>query len=543
MISPPFPRFLLLLLLLWAAIYLPGLGKAELKGEEGRRALPAIAMLETGEWIVPSLNGVPYLRKPPLLNWLIAGAIGVTGERSELAARLPSVLAVLLLALVLWRTSRRWMPEAQAQIAAIFWLTSIAIIEKGRLAEIEALYVALVGAAFAFWLREWMGRRRQFPLWTGPALFLGVAMLAKGPTHLLFFYGMVIPVLWRAGEVRRLFSPAHVLGLLVIGAIFAAWAIPYFRATAAENAGGVWLGQIGNVVAGGSRELKEWLPNFASAAANALPWGLLAVLFWNRRVIEALAAEDPRRAELVIATRWPLAIGFIGLMIIPGVLPRYTLPLLPWALILFALVFPQVSPGAVRLWRQTNRLGALLILIAACAAPWIIRPAAFDLREWTAVVYVFLVIPGMIFGLPCILRGRSPGPGVQISATAALASAAIAFYAIVILPRKNAEDRLRPVAMQIEALSDDAEPLYVIGRAYELLFFYVEQPLKFEKSVRKIPDNPKQILFRRESLKRVQARWPQAPEPTRLDIADKKEFFLLKLSPETEKNPSPKPRP
>ncbi len=44
----------MLVALIWAAIYLPALGSLEIKGEEGRRLLPAVAMLETGRWIVPS---------------------------------------------------------------------------------------------------------------------------------------------------------------------------------------------------------------------------------------------------------------------------------------------------------------------------------------------------------------------------------------------------------------------------------------------------------------------------------------------------------
>ena len=38
-----------IVVLCWAAIYLPGLGSLEIKGEEGRRILPAVTMLETGQ--------------------------------------------------------------------------------------------------------------------------------------------------------------------------------------------------------------------------------------------------------------------------------------------------------------------------------------------------------------------------------------------------------------------------------------------------------------------------------------------------------------
>ena len=92
-------RACLLAAIIWAAIYLPALGSLEIKGEEGRRILPAVAMLDTGRWIVPQVGGVPYLSKPPLINWLVAAAFRVSGTRSEWAARAPSALAVLALAL------------------------------------------------------------------------------------------------------------------------------------------------------------------------------------------------------------------------------------------------------------------------------------------------------------------------------------------------------------------------------------------------------------------------------------------------------------
>ena len=55
-------RSLLLVTLVWGAIYLPRLGSLELKSEEGRRVLPAVTMLQTGNYIVPQVGSEPYLR-------------------------------------------------------------------------------------------------------------------------------------------------------------------------------------------------------------------------------------------------------------------------------------------------------------------------------------------------------------------------------------------------------------------------------------------------------------------------------------------------
>ena len=79
-------------------LYLPWLGHSELKGEEGRRILPARAMMQSSDYIVPSSEGKPYHRKPPLINWLVAGSFHLHGGESLWAARLPVALSVLGLA-------------------------------------------------------------------------------------------------------------------------------------------------------------------------------------------------------------------------------------------------------------------------------------------------------------------------------------------------------------------------------------------------------------------------------------------------------------
>src|SRR5881275_1296477 len=101
------PVSLLFVVVCWAAIYLPGLGSLEIKGEEGRRILPAVTMLESGNYLVPQVGSEPYFRKPPLVNWLVAASFKLTGVRNEWTARLPSALCVLAVALAFITVARR----------------------------------------------------------------------------------------------------------------------------------------------------------------------------------------------------------------------------------------------------------------------------------------------------------------------------------------------------------------------------------------------------------------------------------------------------
>ena len=218
-----------LVLLVWAAIYLPGLGSLEIRGEEGRRILPAVTMLQTGNYLVPHVGSEPYFRKPPLINWIVAASFKLTGVRSEWTARLPSALAILAVALTFVTRGRRALGTTGSLLAAMIWLVNGGNIEKGRLIEIEAIYVSLTALAFIFWIAAYRAEETGRRLWLLPAIFLGLAMLAKGPLpHLLFFYGPVVALLWNDRKLALLATRDHFIALVIMFGMFAAWALPAF---------------------------------------------------------------------------------------------------------------------------------------------------------------------------------------------------------------------------------------------------------------------------------------------------------------------------
>src|SRR2546429_5942435 len=105
------------------------------------------------------------------------------------------------------------------------------MLDKGRLFEIEALYVTISGIAIIFWQSFCVQTKSPWLIWIPASIFLGLALLAKGPSHLVFFYAIVLAVLWQTKNWRLLHHPAHFAALAVMLAIFAAWAIPFTRST------------------------------------------------------------------------------------------------------------------------------------------------------------------------------------------------------------------------------------------------------------------------------------------------------------------------
>src|SRR5437868_8487691 len=198
----------LVVLLVWAVIYLPALGSIAIKGEEGRRILPAIGMLQTGNYIVPEVGGNPYFRKPPLVNWLVAASFRIFGVRNEWTARLPSAVAVLAVAIAFVSVARASLGPKGSIIGALIWMTNIGMIEKGRLIEIEGLYVSICGLAIICWLSFWTQKKSAWLIWVPASIFLGLGMLTKGPTLLVFFYAIVLAVVWQHKNSRLLIHPA-----------------------------------------------------------------------------------------------------------------------------------------------------------------------------------------------------------------------------------------------------------------------------------------------------------------------------------------------
>ncbi|MBB6430514.1 ArnT family glycosyltransferase [Algisphaera agarilytica] len=130
---------------LTAAALWPGLADAPLTGTEGHRAMTGSQMLERGEYVVPTLFGQTYLRKPPGQYWLIAGAEGVVGQPTEWVWRLPGVLSIAgLVALLAW-WGGRWFGTMGALAAGAAAVSLFSWWTMARSADIDAANTLAVG--------------------------------------------------------------------------------------------------------------------------------------------------------------------------------------------------------------------------------------------------------------------------------------------------------------------------------------------------------------------------------------------------------------
>src|SRR5512136_1019291 len=90
--------------------------------DETSYAQVAREMLETHDFVVPTIDGKPWLEKPPLVYWLLAGAFAIFGWGFP-AAVLVNALLTAGTALVIAAHVRRSASWRAALIAAVAYLT------------------------------------------------------------------------------------------------------------------------------------------------------------------------------------------------------------------------------------------------------------------------------------------------------------------------------------------------------------------------------------------------------------------------------------
>ena len=169
-------------------LFLPKLGMPLLDPDEGLYAEIAREMVTRGDWVIPHVNGLPYMEKPPLYFWLTASTFRLFGP-SEWATRLWSAISALGTVLLTWRIGRRLYGAQAGLLAGVVVATVVGNALYVRRASTDQLFVSCLTLAMYGFLRDVerpdRGRARFLFVYVGAAL----GVLAKG------FIGLVFPVL------------------------------------------------------------------------------------------------------------------------------------------------------------------------------------------------------------------------------------------------------------------------------------------------------------------------------------------------------------
>jgi 4-amino-4-deoxy-L-arabinose transferase-like glycosyltransferase len=371
-----------------------------LEPDEGRNVEVAREMARGGDYVLPHLDGLPYLDKPATYFAAVAFSLRAFGD-GEGAARLPSLLFTLGTVVLVWRLGRRLGPPGTGELAALSLATMPLVLAFSRTVIFDAALAFLETLALA---AAWRGfsEERQAHAWFGLAwAAMGLGAITKGPV------AVVVPLLvltafgFGAGvRLRPLFALRawpwfFVTALPWFVAVslrrpdFPGYAFVYesLKRVATRSAGrsGPWWYFLPVLLAGSF----PWIGPAAAAGVRA--WRLRA----GRRRAEGRAA--------VFVASWAL-VPLLFFSLSRSKLPGYYLPALP-AVALAAAMLMARATGDDGAWRGV-RIGALAVTgLTALLATALVAFSDTVFRPVPLSPLVRNALPGVVFGLGAALTG------------------------------------------------------------------------------------------------------------------------------------------
>ena len=161
-------------------------------------------MLDSGDWVIAHLDGVPYIEKSPLIYWTIAVSYRIFGVH-DWSARIPVALAAVLLAWLVCRYGRWAFEERAGYYAGLAVATCVGLFLFTRI-QIPDVMLTL-STCLAYWAFQRATDTEEIHphRWAAVlAVSLGVGVMLKGLIALVVPGGGIVVYLTLT---RQLFSP------------------------------------------------------------------------------------------------------------------------------------------------------------------------------------------------------------------------------------------------------------------------------------------------------------------------------------------------
>lgn len=444
------------LAVLCCVLVLGTLNCSDLSGStEPREAGVAAEMLQSGDWLMPSLNGEPFLEKPPLSYWLQAASIGAFGYHA-FAPRLPSALAgiaCVLLFAFFYRKAEPW----RALLSGALLITMGAFLEYAQTAGQDMLLAFGVSLALLsfYFTREDDAQA----LWFGYAAGLAVATLAKGvvglavPGVVVFCYLLFEAIRFdRRLVAAKWIKPAlfSLLGLLPI----VVWLAAIFTTQGGEPLKEVlWANSVGRFQGDytGGAHAEPFYFYLKNLPQTFQPWSL--PLYVALGLSLTTLKLDRRRAFFVC---WLIA-PFVLLSLSAGKRPSYLLMIYPAAAALLAdfivALANDASPKTARVAKCFAALQAALFSGALCYV--VLRLAQIQLPVAAAFASLLAALP-----LYCLWRAlaRLRVFDFLAGAVGVLLVTFVAYYGLV-TPYDGERQSARRVMERLAAFADAGRPV------------------------------------------------------------------------------------
>lgn len=465
-------------------------------------------MLHSGNWLVPLLDGKPFIDKPVLFHWLQGVSVLLLGE-TEFAARLPTALSAIgLFAITRWVGAELFGAEV-GSLGAIMFATIPATFALASIAIFDMVFALFLFGALGCLLVA-MKRSDLRIEWCGYAL-LTLAVMTKGPVALVLVSLFVAAAWATSRETRRMLAQLHwKIGLPTVAIAASPWFFWMQWRFGDEFvkgyllAGNLWY--LTQPIEFSARAINHTF--YVRAFAGAFfPWSTV-VVGRGIDVVRRLRRHQPIDSSERLLWLWTIVVlGFFSIARFK--LDHYIFPAAPACCLLAAHAWREAArdnDGALWGTRYSVLLVAGVLIVGGSFGA--VALGHLNL----ALPMTAFILPLAVFAGGAALLFQSERIGWRVPASlGALVVMLLVSYATVVAVGFPALEQVRPtarVARQLARVSTPDSPvgLYQLERWRGSLRYYLNRPIQRLETVDEVaaflahPEPVYVVMLRRDYL-------------------------------------------
>ena len=531
---------------------------------DSREGAMIAEMYRSGNWVMPTLNGSPYLEKPPLLHWTGMLFCTIAGRVNEGLVRLPAAIYGFGAIFLAYLFARRLGYERAGMVGAFMCATSIMYMEYSRVVLTDVCIAFMVMLSLWVFWSAYLSRRCI--LWLAFIFVSAFSFYAKGLLGPGFIWVTVMCFLiYRREWKLALILPAIFIPVFMLVVAPWAWAL-YEKGGKEYLDSAFWANQFGRFLTMSDPTLqkdpyfvhKEPIYYYLIAIPkNILPYTLIVVaglIHWFRK---GRGLSDP----LSVFLRLAVVCMAIVLHASSAKSTRYAIPMFP---IMFIMAGVWLQHAAERTFSKIERwvigltagfITMILFLIPVIYIIMYFLPQTFFNRFFGGVNVI--TVSGLVFARISLLlcavllmlaaftfrRLFRQSKAVQgISWFPAVCAAVLIMIIFILMPIYDYQRTLKPFADMVKTETQDNRQLALAfdqERYTGIFTFYLNRKFKILDSPYEVarflssPSLPSAVIVETSDLKKIMGLIP--PGEVRIMKSPHKgyhvDYFRLLITP------------
>lgn len=371
--------------------------------DEGRYADISRHMFESGDWLVPRLDSLPFIHKPPMLHWLSSIAMHIFGVHVWVV-RLVPVLAASLLLIGTYLFVRKYLSQKIAELSILMMATNLLFFGSSQYVNHDLLLATGITLS-VFCLVDFSLCNRKAMLFLG-YFFAASAFLTKGLIGILIPGMILLPWLLYTRQYKRIPAFFNPFALLFLAALTLPW-LYQMQQIYPDFLHYFFIDQQFNRFHSNQFNNKQsWFFYLVILLVSLLPW-LLTLRWTGLRTILHQQRLNPIGQLLI----WWLVSVVIFFSIPPSKLAGYILPALTPLIILCAVAFEKSTLNTQQLTRMQKYAPAAFVCLLGfvLAATLYFIPLDFNLssvQKWQITLMAALLVYSPLLFLQLLHRHK-----------------------------------------------------------------------------------------------------------------------------------------